>query len=108
MKLPNAGAAVVDRLKITGYLLNPLNAQNQGKARQFGQFGFLASDWQALATALAEHPVINDVSETERSPYGIKYVVECHLTTPDGRNPCLRSVWMVDNGQSTPRLVTAY
>ena len=108
MKLPNDGAAVVDRRKITGYLLDPLNAQNQGKARHFGQFGFVASEWQALATALTEHPITNDVIKTERSPYGMKYVVECNLTTPDGRNPCLRSVWIVDNGQSIPRLVTAY
>ena len=108
MKLPNAGAAIVDRRKVTGYLLNPLNVQNQGKARQFGQFGFVMSDWQALAMALAEHPVTNDVSKTERSPYGTKYAVECHLATPDGRNPCLRSVWIVDNGQTTPRFVTAY
>jgi hypothetical protein len=37
-----------------------------------------------------------------RSPHGVKYVVECSLETPDRRNPCLRSVWIIETGQDCP------
>jgi hypothetical protein len=34
--------------------------------------------------------------------------VEGPLLAPDGRSPNLRAVWFIDNGQDTPRFVTAY
>lgn len=39
---------------------------------------------------------------------GVKYVVEGALPSPDGRNPRVRSVWMIDGGRSYPRLISAY
>ena len=106
--LPNAAIALVEDVKIRDYLLNPGNPQNQGKAGQFGRFGFTRMGWAVLAGALGRHPVQNQVVKITRSQHGAKYVVECTLMTPDGRNPCLRSVWIIENGQSRPRLVTAY
>lgn len=108
MRLPNADTAIVDPAKITAYSLNALNPQNGGKARLFGQFGFSVSAWQTLADTLAEHPRVNDVRISTRSIYGVKYIVVCNFITPDGRNPCMTSAWIVHTGQVTPRLVTAY
>ena len=107
-RLPNADAASVDAAKARDYLLNPGNVQNRGKAALFGRYGFTRDDWQVLAAALQSHAVTNPVVQFTQSPHGAKYVVACHLTTPDGRNPCLRSVWIIDAGASNPRLVTAY
>jgi uncharacterized protein DUF6883 len=42
------------------------------------------------------------------SKHGTKYVLECAMDTPDGNNPCVRSVWIMEAGQNSPRLVTAY
>ncbi|MBV9734399.1 MAG: hypothetical protein JO209_00715 [Acidisphaera sp.] len=43
----------------------------------------------------------------ENTGFGIKYVVRCVLTTPDGRDPCVLSVW-IDDAVGRPRFVTAY
>ncbi len=107
-QLPNAALAHVEDAKVRNYLLNPGNLQNQGKAGQFGQYGFVQDQWQVLADALCKHPTVNPVVRTVASPHGVKYVVECSLETPDRRNPCLRSVWIIEYGQERPRLVTAY
>jgi len=107
-QLPNAALAHVEDVKVRDYLLNPGNLQNQGKAGQFGQYGFVRDHWQVLADALCKHPAINPVVRIAASPHGVKYVVECSLETPDRRNPCLRSVWIIETGQDRPRLVTAY
>jgi hypothetical protein len=39
---------------------------------------------------------------------GGKYLVERVLQSPDGRNPRVRSVWLIDGGRGYPRLITAY
>ncbi len=60
-QLPNAALAHVEDAKVRDYLLNPGNLQNQGKAGQFGQYGFVRDQWQTLADALCKHPAINPV-----------------------------------------------
>lgn len=57
--------------------------------------------------ALLAHPVANPVAATKASPHGIKYEVRCSIATPDGRDPCTTTVWIVEGGRP-PRLVTAY
>ena len=44
----------------------------------------------------------------EPTPYGVKYVVTGEVATPTGRSARVVTVWIVDAGQSSPRLVTAY
>ena len=105
---PSAALAHVEGAKVRDCLPNPDNPQNQGKAGQFGQYSFVRDQWPVLADALCKHPTINPVVRTVTSRHGAKYVVECSLETPDHRNPCLRSVWIIENGQGRPRLVTAY
>jgi hypothetical protein len=34
--------------------------------------------------------------------------LKCEIKTPDERNPCIVTVWIVENGQEVPKLVTAY
>lgn len=106
MRLP-VGAVVADA-KVRDYLLDRSNAQNGGKAALFGQFGFVRDDWPVLALALSQHAVDNEVVAESVSAHGVKYVVRCNLDSPDGRNPCLTSVWIVDADGRIPRLVTAY
>ena len=106
MKLP-PGAIVADA-KVRDYLLNPDNVQNRGKVALFGRFGFTRADWPALAQALRGHAIANDIVQESHSRHGTKFVVRCHLASPDGRNPCLTSVWIIDVGDTIARLVTAY
>lgn len=55
MKLPNADLALVEREKITGYLLDSSHRFGVSKARFFMQFGFRVEDWEMLARTFREH-----------------------------------------------------
>ena len=62
-----------------------------------------------MAEALKHHASSNEVIKVEeRPPFGVHYVIEGSLITPDGRNPDVRVVWIIDDGDDTPRLVSAY
>jgi len=89
------------------YLLNVSHRDGGPKARCFLARGFSDADWQEFARVSGLHPVENPVLESELTGYGWKVVVRCTLRTPHGRNPCVRTVWMVEDAEA-PRLITAY
>jgi hypothetical protein len=105
-RVPGALGAIVTEPKIRGYLLD--GAADHGKARLFESFGFRRSEWRVLMAAMQQHVVNNSVVAESVTIHGRKFVVQCNLPTPDGRNPCITSVWMIDAGAALPRLVTAY
>lgn len=108
MKLPNAENAVVDREKITEYLLNPRHRYGASKARFFAAFGFSAEEWQTLADALREHGQRHEVIRVRETGFGPRYEIEGALRAPDGRRPRIRTVWQIEQGAVAPRLITAY
>ena len=105
--LPDAEAAVVDEIKIRDYLLNAAHSQNGGKAAYFHAFGFDQADHRLLRTALLRHAAVNHIAERSASAHGRKFVVRFFIETPDGRNPCISTVCIIE-GSLPPRLVTAY
>ena len=108
MKLPNADRAVVEREKITEYLLSPMHRHGRGKADFFRKFGFGDADWNGFASALLRHAAQHEVKKIEDSAFGRRYTVEGEMGTPDGRAPTIRSIWFILNGETIPRFVTAY
>ena len=108
MKLPNADAAVVERAKIDGYLLDVAHRYGASKARFFTHFGFRLEAWEQLAQALLEHGQKHELKRTRKTGFGPRYEVEGKLNCPNGRRPLVRSVWQMDEGEIAPRLITAY
>jgi hypothetical protein len=108
LKLPNHQAAVVPAAKVTDYLLSHTHPDGRGKAKFFESFGFSADDWQTLAEALQRHGTAHEVTKIEPTPFGIRYVIEGMLETPDERVPLVRTVWFVDQEGDSPRFITAY
>ena len=108
MKLPYVEQAFVDEDKITGYLLSETHSGGQDKQAFFTRFGFSVAQWEVMAEALVQHAHDHDVVSETSTPHGTKYVVEGPLSTPDERNPAVRTVWIIDTGETAPRLVTAY
>ena len=108
MKLPNANRAIVDESKIVEYLLSARHPDGRSKAAFFSGFGFRAQRWVAFARALRDHGSTGDVTGVSRSDYGTRYSVEGSIETPDGRNPRIRTVWIVDSERDAPRLITAH
>jgi hypothetical protein len=108
VKLPNAHLAIVEREKITEYLLNDAHPDNGGKALFFVALGFSQEESQTLANALLKLAQETEVAITVETSHGIKYIVDGALITPSGKSPTVRTVWIVDKGSENARLVTAY
>jgi hypothetical protein len=108
MKLPNALLAVVEREKVVDYLLNRAHRYGASKAEFFSQYGFLLEKWEVLAQALLKHGQKHDVTNVTETGFGPRYQTDRELSLPDGRAPCVRTIWQVDRGQLAPRLITAY
>ena len=108
MNLPQADHVEIARDKITDYLLSPVHPDGAGKAQFFGRMGFTGEQWHVLADALRQLASNCPVTQVVASPHGTKYIVDGALNTPSGKSPVLRTVWIIDVGAVTPRLVTAY
>ena len=108
MKLPKAELALVEQQKVTKYLLNREHPDNGGKADFFIDLGFSAEAWETLAQALRLLAVNSPVTRSMESLHGKKYIVEGEIETPIGKTPMVRTVWIVDSGETIARLVTAY
>lgn len=96
----------ISESKIRKYLLDLNHSDGGSKAKFFLAGGFSEADWPVLDYALKRHPIDNAVESTERNAFGAKFIVRCTVQTPDGRNPCILTVWMVD-GPGAARFVTA-
>jgi hypothetical protein len=102
VRLPNADQAEIDPRKVD-YL------HTAGKMKFFEMFGFDRSRPEELINALKDHPLRNVVERVvPASPHGVKYTIRCSIKSPDGRDPCALTVWIIDAGQSYPRFVSGY
>jgi hypothetical protein len=108
MKLPNHRKAIVRREKLVDYLLSFIHKDGRAKAEFFTGFGFTAEHWEVLAEALKQHAAEHEVKKQEASPFGMRYIIEGELSTPDERRPAVRVVWFIENESDTPHLATAY
>lgn len=108
MHVPDADKATLDLRKITHYLLAPDHPEGGPKANFFMACGFSHDTVAAFKAALPVHPVRKVIAKTTKAPLGVKYFAEGALMTPDGQNPCIRTVWIDDADGTPPRFVTAY
>jgi len=106
--LPNSGCALVEEKKVVEYLLNPAHPDGGPKAKFFLARGFSAHRWDEMRDALLAQGRDNRVTKVTPHPWGTRYQVDCRCPTPDGANPCIRSVWELAPAAACPRLLTAY
>lgn len=108
MKLPNVEAAEISESKVVKYLLSATHRAGKSKASFFMQFGFKSSGWEDLAEALKRHALDNEVTIEEQTKFGIRYVIDGRLKSPDGTWLNVRSAWFIDVDSDTPRFITAH
>jgi len=84
------------------------NCDGSGKARFFSRFGFRVEEWEVFARALRKHGREHAVSVSVQSAHGTRHSVDDALETPDGRNPEVRTVWILTKHSRAPRLITAH
>lgn len=107
MAIPNRERALVERRKLTEYLLSSRHPVGRFKCRFFFALGYQVSEPEVLESdliALLE----TDPIDTIATEFGTKYVVVGELTGPNGAGARVRSVWFLRYGDDVPRFVTAY
>lgn len=114
-KVPGSQNSTIAHSKIS-YLLKPRSVSD--KSKFFLMFSFSLQNPQELTDALYEHvnthdyvsmrPTYDETDPANPILIGYNYTVRCNLKTPDGRNPCIRTVWTILIGSSAPHFTTAY
>lgn len=94
--------------KIIDYLLNVYHREGGPKAEYFIACGFDPSAPGLFIEALLEHGEAENLVDTTRSQFGVKYVCEGPLPAPRRIIPRVRSVWQRKPGDAWRFLVTAY
>lgn len=102
MKIPGSEKAFVEDARL-GYLL-----LSEEKGGFFGAVGFTVGEDGLLRQALLRHVGGSEVSRVVETEFGVKYIVDGRLESPDGRDPEVRSVWIREIGSDGPRFLTAY
>ncbi len=108
MKLPNAAQAIIAEEKLTDYLLNVNRRRGRAKAKLLYSLGYDVQSWQRLESDLQEQHLTGDVVEQRELIWGTRYDIVAPLTGPSGDTVMFRSVWQIDLGSDTPRLITMY
>ena len=70
--------------------------------------GFNESNIALLHEGLIGIARLCEVQNSLSTPYGEKFVIDGEMLAPNGNFIFLRTVWIIDKGQSHPRFVTAY
>ena len=108
MELPNKSRAHVPLEKVTNYLLSETHAVGKSKAKFFRSCGFDEKNANQLVYGLLAIAQNVQVANSERSPYGTKYVIDGELETPNGVMIQVRTIWIIEKENGIPRFVTAY
>ena len=108
MQIPNTHRAVVDSIKLHGYLLSTSHSVGRFKATFFLALGYSADDWPRLEADFRRQHLSQDAMLGQRSQYGQKYEIHATLVGPSGRSADVVSVWIVRPGEDFARFVTAY
>src|SRR5882672_8210649 len=106
--LSNADQAIIDPVKLHGYLLSTSHPIGRFKAAFFARLGFASTNWQALDRALREQHLTQGARLVETTRHGRKFEIRAILKGPNGQSAVVLSAWMIRTGDSVPRFVTAY
>ena len=108
MRLPNADRAVIDPMKLHGYLLSRSHPVGRFKAIFFSALGYSSENWQRLEADLRSQHLTHDAAAGKVSRYGQTYEIRATLVGPSGRSVEVVSIWFLLAGEDVPRFVTAY
>ena len=70
--------------------------------------GYRAENWQQLERDLRQQHLGEDFSIATKTAYGVCYEILALITSPTGKRVRFCSVWQIDQGTESPRLITMY
>jgi hypothetical protein len=108
VKLPNAERAVVDIAKLREYSLNPAHPEGNHKARVFAAvLGFRITDAERLREMILNAVSINEAAQSVTDAHGTRYIVDFETQGLSG-GVMIRTAWIIDTGDTIPRLISCY
>ena len=107
MRLPNADQAIIERVKLEGYVLADAHPVGRFKARFFASLGFTAHNWRELEVALRSQHLPEPATPGSVEAFGQPFTIRAILKGPGGE-ALVTSVWFVRTGEAVARFVTAY
>ncbi|MGY6528704.1 MAG: DUF6883 domain-containing protein [Cyanobacterium sp.] len=105
-KIPNFHRAIIEKSKITDYLLNINHKRGSSKAKMLLNYGYSPDNWQQLELDIRKFHLSAEVYIIKETPYGIRYEIISEILTPINKKLLLKSVWQIDQGLEIPRLIT--
>ena len=108
MVLPNRDESQIPDEKLTQYLLALNHPVGHSKAVFFRGVGYDESNIEKLRDGFLTIAKNEDVQEEISTKYGMKYVIQGPLNVPSGKTVFVTTVWIIEEGQTSPRFVTAY
>jgi hypothetical protein len=108
MKLPHFEKAYVPQAKLREYLLSPSHPEGGPKSVFFEMMGYSQQNIPELESALIDIALSEQVVYHFEFSFGNKYVVDGRLPRKNGTEIPLRTVWVIDKGETAPRFITAY
>lgn len=105
--MPNADHAVIDQVKLEGYLLSEVHPVGRFKARFFASLGFTVHNWRELEAALRSQHLLEPAMPGPVEAFGQSFTIRAILKGPGGA-ALVTSVWFVRTGEAVARFVTAY
>lgn len=108
MRLPGGDRAIVDRMKLVEYCLNPEHPRGKHKARVFATaLGFTAENADELQAALLTAAATEDAKPTFSDRCGARYMIDFEISNRRG-TAVVKSLWILPHGQQSPRLTSCY
>jgi len=108
MELPNKEKAYIPLAKLKDYLLSETHSVGKSKAKFLRSLGFNEVNVNLLKEGLIAIAHSGNVKDVVSSSHGVKYVINGQIKVPVGGFIEMRTVWIIDKGQSRPRFVTSY
>ncbi len=108
MKLPFHKNAYIQKEKLTEYILSETHTVGRLKAKFFRAAGFNESNVSILKESLLKIAHSQKVKEVKISEHGKKYVIDGQVKAPSGKVLSIRTIWIIETNQKSPRFVTAY
>lgn len=109
--MPNCANAKTPIEKFSKYSLDPDNPNAKGKAEAYRRgLGFTQENAQELRDAIHSAVTSGIIKpyEVAKGQYGMKYKYRIPITGPNGKTKNVIAVYQIDNGSTTPRMVTNY
>lgn len=99
MQIPNADRAVIEPVKLHGYLLSRTHPVGRFKAPFFEGLGYSAEEWSRLEADLRAQHLPQEATPANATVYGQKYEIRATLVGPANR-PYWRGCSAIRDGVS--------